>query len=419
MVALQLDLDKGGSAEYKALLNAVRDRGVATRSELANLCGLPRSSASLRIRELLEARLLVELGETEATGGRRAGRVSFPPDTGAVLAIELGSTHARWRLSDFAAAALAEGGFPIEIASGAEDVLGPVQTEVRAALDRLGLAVSAVRSCAVGFPGPVNFANARVNGPPHMAGWEDAPISSLLQKWVQGPIVVDNDVNVMAWGEYDAKWRHEGVHDVLFVKHGTGIGCGIIAAGRIYRGCDGTAGEVGHIGVADVEPTVMCSCGSKNCLEVVASGRALVKQLQAQGYDVSTASDVSRLVVQGDLVAMNMVREAGKALGAVMSAIVSFFNPAVIVMGGSLGALEISLLAGMREATYAQGTMFSTRHLRIVPSSLGPEAGLRGATLLALDLAYDSAIELIDERGREAAAANAPSRARSVRALTR
>ena len=93
---------------------------------------------------------------------------------------------------------------------------------------------------------------------------------------------MDNDVNVMAWGEYDAKWRHEGVHDLLFIKHGTGIGCGIIANGQIYRGYDGTAGEVGHIRDRR-RAKVMCSCGSKNCLEVVASGGALVKRLKAQG----------------------------------------------------------------------------------------------------------------------------------------
>jgi predicted NBD/HSP70 family sugar kinase len=354
------------------------------------------------VRELLEAGLLAELGDTEATGGRRAGRVGFPSGAGVVLAVELGSTHARWRLADFAATPLAEAGFPIVISSGAEEVMGPVEAEVRHALERLDLPLEAVRSCAVGFPGPVNFANGRVSGPPHMAGWDQAPVGSLLSKWVQGPVVVDNDVNVMAWGEYSAKWRQEDVHDLLFIKHGTGIGCGIIANGQIYRGYDGTAGEVGHIYVADAAQNLMCSCGSRNCLEVVASGGALVKRLKAQNYEVETAGDISRLVVQGDLLAMSMVRDAGKALGAVMSGIVSFFNPAVIVMGGSLGSLEISLLAGMREATYAQATMFSTRHLRIVPSSLGPEAGLHGATLLALDLAYDAAIGLLEDKGRQA-----------------
>ncbi len=388
---------KGQRSEYKALLGALRSQGMATRSELAALCALPRSSVSLRVRELLDAGLLVELGDTEQTGGRRAGRLGFGPGTGAVLAIELGSRHARWRLSDLAGAPLAGGAFPIVIESGDEKVFKPVEVEVRQALDRLELSVDMVRSCAVGFPGPVNFADSHV-GPLHFANWGNGPVSSQLAKWVQGPIAIDNDVNVMAWGDYNAKWRREGVHDLLFIKHGSGIGCGIIASGQVYRGYDGTAGEVGHIAVADVDPPVICRCGSKNCLDVVASGSALLKQLKARDYRVETVADVSRLASEGDPVVVNMVREAGRALGTVMSAVVSFFNPAIIVMGGSLGALEISLLAGVRESIYAQATMVSTRDLRIVTSALGPEAPLYGATLLALDLAYDSAIELVEDR---------------------
>ena len=86
---------------------------------------------------------------------------------------------------------------------------------------------------------------------------------------------------------------------------------------------------------------------------------------------------------------MNLVREAGRALGAVMTGIVNFFNPDAIIMGGSIGSLGSSLLAGMREAIYGQAAVFSTRRLRILPSHLGGEAGLRGATLLALDLGYE------------------------------
>lgn len=397
-VELRPKLDKGAAAEYKALFDALRSQGVTTRSELASLSGLPRSSASLRVRELLGAGLLAELGGTEATGGRRAGRVSFPRDIGVVLAIELGSTHAMWRLADFAGGPLAQGGFAVDIALGAERVFGAVEGEVRKALADNNLDVDRVRSCVVGFPGPVNFSEGKVSGPPNVAGWERDPIASQLKNWVQGPILVDNDVNVMAWGEYNSKWKAEGVRDLLFVKHGTGIGCGIVANGQIYRGSDGTAGEVGHIGVADVDPPLTCSCGNKNCLEVLASGRAMVRRLQALGYPVEKAADVSSLVVQGDLVAMEMVREAGRALGVVMSGIISFFNPSLIVMGGSLGSLEIPLLAGMREVTYARSTMFSTRHLRVVPTLLGPEAGLHGATLLALDLAYDAVISCIDDK---------------------
>ena len=368
------------------------------------MTGLPRSSISQRVGELVAAGLLVELGQSESTGGRRAGRVGFAPDAGIVLAVELGSTHMRWRLADFAAVSLADGEQPIVIATGAEAILSLVEREVSAALERLSLTPDAVRSCAIGFPGPVNFSEGTVTGAPNMAGWDEAPIPSLMKKWLPVPIIVDNDVNVMALGEYQAKWSHEGIHDLLFVKHGTGIGCGIIANGAVYRGHEGTAGEVGHTVVVGAEQPVLCYCGSNSCLEVVASGRALVNKLKVLGYDVETASDVSRLVLQGDVVAMNLVRDAGKALGSVMSGIVNFFNPALIVMGGSLGALGVSLLAGMREATYAQATTYSTRHLGIVPSHLGRTAGLHGATLLALDLAYGAAIDLIEDRGAPSAA---------------
>ena len=401
-------VSKVAQAEYKLLLQAVRSEGSPTRPQLAALCDLPRSSVSQRVKELVRSGLLVDLGEGQSTGGRRAGHLGFPQDAGTVLALELGSTHARWRLADFAASSLADGELPIVISAGEKAVLGMVETAVRDALPGLGLTVDAITACAVGFPAPVDHALGRVAGPPNMAGWDHSPVASMLQNWLPVPITVDNDVNAMAWGEYDAKWRTAGVRDMLFIKDGTGIGCGIIADGKVYRGQDGTAGELGHIRVADLAPeqTAMCSCGSTNCLEVVASGRALVNKMKAHGYKVETSTEVSQLAAQGDLLAMSMARDAGKALGAVASGIVSFFNPAVIVMGGSLGSLEVPFLAGMREATYAEGTMFSTRNLRIVPSALGRTAGLHGATLMALDLAYDAAI------GRAAQARPAVPRAR-------
>lgn len=125
---------------------------------------------------------------------------------------------------------------------------------------------------------------------------------------------------------------------------------------------------------------------------MLASGKALVRGLRAQGYEVATATEVAQLVLSGDVVAMNAVRDAGRALGEIMGGIVNFFNPSVLVTGGSIGSLGVPLLAGLREAVYAQATMFSTRHLRIVPSRLERDAGPRGATLLALELAYDEAI---------------------------
>jgi len=375
--------------DYKAILRGVSAEGSASRPRLAEASHLARSSVSERVRELVEMGLLVEAGKAGSIGGRPATRIEFSPRAGLVLALELGSTHARWRLTDFAGNHVAEDSYGIVMTDGAEQVISAVDKGVRGALDQRGLNTERLVSCAIGFPGPLNFATGRVMGPPNMAGWDEAPVPHLFAKWLPVPTVVDNDVNVMALGDYEVKWRSEGSHDLLFVKYGTGIGCGVIADGRVYRGADGTAGELGHTPVAGVDLPDLCTCGGRNCLQVVASGKALVGRLKTQGYDVETAGDVARLVLQGDVVAMNMVREAGRALGAVMTGIVNFFNPEAIIMGGSIGSVGSSLLAGMREAIYGQAAVFSTRRLRILPSHLGGDAGLTGATLLALDLGYE------------------------------
>jgi len=395
--------------EYKALLRTVSSLGQTTRPELVAQSGLPRSSVAARVKELLEAGLLVETGQAESTGGRRATGLAFPQDMGVVLAVELGSTHARWTVSTLSQEVVAGAELAVTISAGARAVLGRVANSVSAALDGAGMSKGAIRACALGFPGPVDFRAGRVTGPPNMAGWDHAPLPELMAEWVDAPAVVDNDVNIMALGEYRAMWRPEGVENLLFIKHGTGIGCGIIADGEVFRGADGTAGEVGHMRVAGAQSTELCSCGGSNCLEVLASGKALVRRLRSQDYEVATATDVAQLVLRGDAVAMNAVRDVGRALGELMSGIVNFFNPSVIVTGGSIGSLGVPLLAGLREAVYAQATMFSTRHLRIVPSRLGRDAGPRGATLLALELAYDAAIRqsmTADDSGFEAAKGN-------------
>ncbi len=391
-------------SEYKALLRTVSATASTTRPQLGAQSGLPRSSVASRVKELMDAGVLVETGQAESTGGRRATSLEFPEGIGVVLAVDLGSTHARWRLCTFAQEVVAEDGLATDIGRGATAVLGPVVSQATGALAGAGPGVGPLRACALGFPGPVDFREGRVSGPPNMAGWDNAPLPQLMGEWLGAPTVVDNDVNMMALGEHRAKWAPEGVDNLLFVKHGTGIGCGVIADGRLYRGADGTAGEIGHMHVAGATTTEQCSCGGHNCLEVLASGRALVRQLRARGYEVSTAAEVAQLVLRGDIGAMDVVRDAGRALGDLVSGIVSFFNPSVIVTGGSIGALGTPLLAGLRETVYGQGTMFSTRHLRIVPSRLGADAAVRGATLLALELAYDAVLAQLKTPGGTLAA---------------
>jgi predicted NBD/HSP70 family sugar kinase len=195
-------------------------------------------------------------------------------------------------------------------------------------------------------------------------------------------VLVDNDVNIMALGEHFRSWPH--VSHMLYVKVGTGIGCGIITGRGIYRGGQGAAGDIGHIRLPSHDD-VICECGNVGCLEAVAGGRALVRALRDLGHDVETSRDVVGLVRAHDLDAVRLVRQAGRDLGEVLAGLVNALNPEVIVIGGDVAGAHEQLFAGIREIVYQRSTALATRNLQIVPSHLDDRAGIIGAAGMATE----------------------------------
>jgi predicted NBD/HSP70 family sugar kinase len=205
-------------------------------------------------------------------------------------------------------------------------------------------------------------------------------VPGVLSEYFDVPILVDNDVNIMGLGEY---WSRGLVNEqVLFVKVATGIGCGIITNGEVHRGADGAAGDIGHVRVT-VEEDVLCSCGNLNCLEAVASGWALARQLAAEGLGVEHVSDVVRLSQAGDARALRLVRIAGQRIGEVLASLVNFYNPNRIILGGALAVLRDDVLAGIRGVVYQRALPLATRHLTIETTAFGHRSGVLGASLLA------------------------------------
>ena len=189
--------------------------------------------------------------------------------------------------------------------------------------------------------------------------------------------MVDNDVNLMAWGEYTSLWRHQ-VSNFLFIKVAeAGIGCGIVAAGRIHHGAQGSAGAIGHIRVPGYEDSV-CRCGNAGCLGAAVGGDALARRLRGRGHKTDNGQDVADLALAGELDAVQEVRGCGRALGEVMAGIVNFFNPEVIVVGGVVARAHEQLVAGLREVVYQRCLPLATRDLRLVPSRLGISLALPG-----------------------------------------
>lgn len=367
-------------AELGQLVSLLVREQASTRAELARSTGLARSTISKRVDQLLRLGILVEVGDGLSAAGRPPTLLAVNTAVGVVLAADLGATHARLTLATLGGDPQEERSFEIDISEGPARVLSWLSDRFRELLAENGRAVRDVRAIGIGVPGPVEFATGTVVQPPIMPGWDGVVVPEVLSEHFDAPVLVDNDVNIMGLGEY---WsRRLKREKILFVKVATGIGCGIVTDGQVYRGADGAAGDIGHIQVA-AEDDVICSCGNLNCLEAVASGSALVRQLAAQGFDVRHPRDVVSLSQAGDAKVVRLVRVASQRIGEVLASLVSFYNPSRIILGGALAVLRDDLLAGIRGVVYQRALPLATRRLTIETTAFGHRSGILGATILA------------------------------------
>ena len=392
------------------LLQLIREGDGATRADLSALTGLARSTIAQRLEQLRSQGLLRELGESDSTGGRPPMMLAFNEDAGVALAADLGATHSRLAVTNLGGTVLAEDSADMPIAGGPETVLDWVDERFHALLREVGRDDDVVRGIGIGVPGPVEHATGRPRNPPIMPGWDGYPIPERFADRYRVPVLVDNDVNIMALGEHWTNWA--AVDHLLFIKVGTGIGCGIVVAGRIHRGAQGAAGDIGHIRVAggDEAESIVCSCGNVGCLEALAGGGAMAVRLRDQGLDAADSRAVVELARAGEPAAVRLVRESGRLIGEVLAASVNLYNPSVIVIGGDVAQAHEQLLAGVREVVYQRSLPLATRHLRVVRSQLADRAGVIGAAVMVIEevlspAAIDAAIAAAPPGPRELARA--------------
>lgn len=398
------------------LFQLLRDGAPRTRAELADVTGLARSTIAARVDELLATGLVAAAGEARSSGGRPPTRFAFDQDARVILAADLGATHATLMVTNLTATPLAERTEAIAIADGPASVLEHVWTVWASMLAEAGREVAEVAGVGVGVPGPVEFATGRPTSPPIMPGWDAFDIPAHLHRHLDAPVLVDNDVNVMALGEFVHAWRD--TRHLLFVKVATGIGAGLVSDGRLNRGAQGSAGDLGHVRAYGAA-TAVCTCGNIGCLEAVAAGPAVAARLRAGGLPVASTAEVVRLAREGNMLAVQEIRQAGRDIGAVLATCVNLLNPSVIVIGGSLAEAGEHLLAGVREIVYRRSPPLSTQHLLISTSHTGARAGVRGAGAMVIEsvLAPDSVDRLV--RRSVGGAAIAPTATAGSRKLAR
>ncbi|RZS87513.1 glucokinase-like ROK family protein [Motilibacter rhizosphaerae] len=372
-----------------AALRLLRDEGPLSRAALVDALGAGRARVAAELDELVAAALVEDGGVAVSRGGRPSPLVALRGDL-RFVGVDLGATSLAVAVGDSRLDLLDVVEEDCDPREGPEPVLDRIVDLVDEVTDGRGTA-----ALGVGVPGPVSFLEGVPVSPPLLPGWNRYPVRDELARRYRCPVTVDNDVNIMAAGE---RWGGvaKGMDTFLLVKVGTGIGAAPVIGGSVFRGVAGSAGDIGHIRVADGPP---CACGGDGCLETVFGGAALARdalRLARTGESpalaarlassaVLTARDVGVAAAEGDPAAMALVRTGGRELGKVLAELVNFMNPSMLVLAGGVARLGHPLLAEIRQTVYRLSTPLATSSLPIVLSELDDRAGVLGALVSASD----------------------------------
>ena len=365
-----------------------------SREALSSRLNFSKTRANAVVAGLIEQGWLDEVGQRASSGGRRAETLQLHRGLGVLLCADLGATSVEVAVLTPDLQVLARHGEAIDVRDGPGIVLSRMRTLMRELLARSAIKPRQVIGIGVGVPGPVDFASGQLVEPPLMPHWDSYSIRDDLRADYDAPVWVDNDVNLMALGEL---WRlKRELPNFLVIKVGTGIGCGVVCHGEVYRGANGSAGDVGHICVDPAGPR--CHCGNLGCVETMAAGPAIARQATEAAQTGGSAMLAERLTEQGqitpedvglasragDAAANAIVQGSGTLIGQMLASVVNFFNPSHVFVGGGVTRIGPLFLASLRQSVYQRSLALSTRHLEILYAPLADQGGLIGAGVLAL-----------------------------------
>ncbi len=312
-----------------------------------------------------------------------------------VVGIDLGGTQVRAGLVDEKGRIVRREAMPTRAREGQEAVLNRIATLVRDVC--ADVPWNSIRAVALAVPGPVDPYTHTVRLAPNLAGWRDVPVGDLLSEKLGRPVLVGNDANLAALGEYRFG-AGRGIDHLIYITVSTGVGGGIIVDGRLLLGHKGYAAEVGHHVVLANGPR--CGCGNRGCLEALASGTAIAREARvavAMGEETRLREmcegDIWRIDARmvgeaaraGDDVAGRVMQRAGHYLGIGIVNLMHIFNPRRIILGGSVMKAGRLVTEPMWEAIRERAHTAYLEDFDIREASLGDDVGILGAAALALE----------------------------------
>ncbi|AXH95764.1 ROK family transcriptional regulator [Ornithinimicrobium avium] len=371
-LALSARRGRGSEADILRMLD---EKTQLTRQQVAELTGLSRSTVADAVARLVEEGVVAESRPSAGGRGRPAQLLRRADPQGLLLGLDFGHNHLGVAVGAPSGQILRERTVDASVDEDPLRVLRQARDVAVELLAEEGTDLSGVVQTAAGMPGPMSVEGV-VQIPSLLGNGKIMQPAKALSELLGMPVPTFNDTVLGAYGEMLAG-AAVGVEDFIFVKASHGVGAAVVLGGRIHRGADGLAGEIGHTRLQDA--TARCRCGNRGCMETVAGVDGLAAELPAP-YGPESLSSPS----VGDPVVDRVVTDGGRAVGAILAPICNALNPALVVTGGVLGSGHAdAFVKGVRGAIDQLAQPAIARNLEVVPAALGIRAELVGAVLLA------------------------------------
>lgn len=378
------------------VMDALRLFAPLSRAELSAQTGLNRSTISSIIGELIQDGYVQETNLQDPKIGRPGMLLQLSPNGGFAVGIEIGVDFFSIILANFTAEVLwrkrvfHDSQAPsVQIIEQAEALINEsIGIGTAHGLRPLGI--------GVGLPGLVDARQGKLVNAPNL-GWSVMPLRLMWTRLFNLPVFVENEANSGAMGEYFFGAAH-GKEDFIYMSTGIGLGGGIMIGGKLFKGSNGYAGEIGHTTIyAGGE---QCGCGSRGCWETYVGPRAIIRRIRQtleEGHhsvindlvcgdlDKLTVDVVVEAALCADPIAMKALRDVGADLGAGISNLINIFNPELVVVGGVLSPASPWLLPIIQESILRNTLPQLIENVSVVPSQLGLDSCVLGAIALVLD----------------------------------
>ncbi|MCL1898752.1 MAG: ROK family transcriptional regulator [Micrococcales bacterium] len=373
-------------ANLRRVIEEVRAAGKLTQAQISRHTGLSAASVTNLVRTLNQAGL-VEV-ETGSEAGRQCRHVSLTHSPGYVLGIDLGRSHLLMCIADLNWQVVVEAARSITPETPAPVGLALCQQLQAELLDKANLDSKQLLAAGVGLPGPLDAATKEIGVGTLLPHWVDRNLEEAFQGALDLPVVVDNDANIGALGEFAWQCAERPKGTLIYLRLATGIGGGLMLGGQLHRGAAGTAGEVGHMTID--EGGQLCRCGSRGCLETVASTPVMLNVLSgalAGPVDLDTWIKLAR---QGHTASIRLLEAVGQHVGTAVANLCNFISPDKVVLGGPITAAGELLLTPVRQEVDRRAMPATSRLVDIAITRHASRTEMLGAVVLAREVALNN-----------------------------